>query len=89
MIASNKEEEIGQYTSGVDFLYSLASSDKGHSITMPILDSGERVFETARAVTDSLGNVSAVVVTRQALSLADIIVEKNIQHLFSAFSFLI
>jgi hypothetical protein len=57
VVASNDKEELGQIARGNDFLFSLAASDPAHSITIEETKNGERLFNTARAITDASGEV--------------------------------
>jgi len=80
VIASDKSEEVGQIDSQADFLYALASGNARNSITVELYDESGRFFKTARAITDKEGDVLAVAMTSQTLSLADMVIEKNIRN---------
>jgi len=80
IIASDNPEEIGQTDEKDSFLYTLALSDPTTSITTLFSENGERLFKTARAINDESGNVSAVVMTTQTLSLADIAIQNSITN---------
>jgi signal transduction histidine kinase len=80
VVASNNLEEINKIDEQAGFLYTLSSSDPEHSITSVIDGGGERLFNTTRAITDNSGNIVAVVYTTQTLSLADTVIEKNINN---------
>jgi len=76
--ASNFQNEIGRADPQADFLYALATGDPTHSITYEFSQNGERMFSTARAITDANGNISGVVMTTQALSAADKAIQDEI-----------
>lgn len=78
--ASSEREEIGKEDPGISFLYTLASSDPSHSVTMPGSMNEERIFSTARAITNDKNEVTAVVMTVQTLSQADVLIERNIRN---------
>ncbi len=80
IIASNNLEEINKTDNQSSFLYALASSDPNNSMTTPINDNGERLFKTARAITDKAGNVLGVVMTTQTLSFADMAIQSSITN---------
>lgn len=80
IIASNNLEEINIEDDQVSFLYTLASSDPANSMTVSLEDNGERLFKTARAITDQTGNVFGIVTTTQTLSLADIAIQNSITN---------
>jgi len=80
IIASNNPEEINKADNQSSFLYALASSDPNNSMTTPLNDNGERLFKTARAITDKAGNVLGVVMTTQTLSFADIAIQSSITN---------
>ena len=80
IIASDNKEEIDEGDYQASFLYTLASSDPENSMTVPLNENGERLFKTARAITDDMGNVLGVVMTTQTLSLADIAIEGSIKN---------
>ena len=80
IIASNNKTEVGTYNKDVSFLYTLASGDPTHSITIALNDNNERLFRTTRAIIDSTGNVLGAVVTTQTLSLADIAIQSSIAN---------
>ena len=62
IIASNNLDEINKTDDDVSFLYNLASVDPANSITIFLNEGNERLFKTARAITDDLGSVLGVVV---------------------------
>lgn len=78
IIASNDVKEIGNTDPNAGFLYLLASSDPSNSITIQLERNGERLFNTARAVTDTSGNILGVIMTTQTLSQADKAIENSI-----------
>ncbi len=78
VVASNDKEELGQIDRGNDFLFSLAASDPVHSITIEETKNGERLFNTARAITDASGEVIGAVITVQTLSEADRAIQNDI-----------
>jgi len=81
VIASNDISEVSKYDSQSSFLYTLASGDPLNSMTVPLVgDNGERLFKTARAITDKTGNVVGVVMTTQTLSLADLAIGNSITN---------
>lgn len=80
VIASNNIDEINKIDDQVSFLYTLASSDPSNSITAPFNEYGERLFKTARAITNNNGDVLGVVMTTQTLSLADLAIEGSITN---------
>jgi signal transduction histidine kinase len=80
IIASNEVGQIGMTDPQADFLYTLASSDSNHSLTIELSNDGERLFQTARAVKDELGNIVAVVMTTQTLSQADQTINASIRN---------
>jgi len=80
IIASNNKDEIGNVDEQAYFLFTLASSDPSHSITIEIKEGNERLFKTTRAIVDSAGNILGAVVTTQTLSLADMTIQKNIAN---------
>jgi len=80
IIASNIREEINKVDDQASFLYTLASSDPNNSMTISLNDNGERLFKTARAITDEAENVLGVVMTTQTLSLADIAIQSSITN---------
>jgi signal transduction histidine kinase len=79
VLASNDIKEINQIDPEASFLYTLASSDTTHSITIADNSTKERLFKTARAITDGSQNMLGAVITTQTLSLADIAIQKNIR----------
>jgi signal transduction histidine kinase len=79
-IASNDSSQIGQVDTQADFLYTLASSDSNNSITIQLDNNGERLFQTARAIKDNIGNIVGVIMTTQTLSEADQIINLNIRN---------
>src|SRR3989344_4132878 len=80
IIASNNLDEVDKIDNQTSFLYTLAGSDLANSLTMPGSGNGERLFKTARAITDSMGNVVGVVMTTQTLSLADMAIQNSIAN---------
>lgn len=80
VIASDNLDQIGKSDPKADFLYSLAASDPNHSITVPLDGADGRLFQTARAIKDSQGNVSGIVMTTQTLSQADKVINNNITN---------
>lgn len=80
IISSNNLDEIGKVDNQDSFLYTLASGDVSNSMTTPLVDNGERLFKTARAIVDSNNNVLGVVVTTQTLSLADMAITGTITN---------
>lgn len=78
IIASNSVKEINDTDPDAGFLYLLASSDPSNSITIQFERDGERLFNTARAITDTSGNVLGVIMTTQTLSQADKAIENSI-----------
>ncbi len=80
VVASNNLDEIDKVDNQSSFLYTLASSDPANSMTTPLNDNGERLFKTARAITDNTGGVLGVVMTTQTLSLADIAIQSSITN---------
>jgi signal transduction histidine kinase len=80
IIASNDINRIGESDPSVNFLYSLATSDPSHSITIQLENINGRLFQTARAIKDEVGNVLGVVMTTQTLSQADKLVNDNIRN---------
>jgi signal transduction histidine kinase len=79
ILASNTKEEVGTNDPSAGFLYTLAVSDPGNSLTMPFVQNGERFFRTARAIMHE-GEVVGVVMTTQTLSLADIAIEESVRN---------
>ncbi len=80
IVASNNPEEVGKGDAGADFLYNLASVDPSSSLTVSINEEGERLFQTARAITDSAGEVLGVAMTTQTLSQADLAIKESIRN---------
>lgn len=80
IIASNNQEEISQTDDQISFLFTLASSDPTHSITIAFKDNDERMFKTARAILDGGENIVGVVITTQTLSLADVAIQSSINN---------
>lgn len=78
VIASNTPGEVGTVDTEDTFLYSLAASNPSSSITTPLAGDGERLFATGRAIVDSAGEVIAVVLTTQTLSMADAAIGRDI-----------
>lgn len=80
VIASDNPEEINTRDKDAGFLYALVSSDPNNSMTVPISENGERMFRTARAITDDSGEVVGAVITTQTLSLADLAIKESIRR---------
>jgi signal transduction histidine kinase len=80
IIASNNPAEINQIDNQAAFLYALVSSDPNNSMTVPQGLDGERLFKTARAILNESGDVVAVVMTTQTLSLADMAIKNSIKN---------
>ena len=80
IIASNNPKEIDKVDVQDSFLYTLATSDPSNSMTISLNENGERLFRTARAITDNLGNNLGVVMTTQTLSLADMAIQGSIDN---------
>lgn len=78
VIASSDPAQIGSTDIEASFLYSLASTQPSSSFTIQSERGGERLFNTARAVVDRSGAVTAVVMTVQTLSEADRAIEASI-----------
>ena len=89
VIASNNQSEINKIDEQAGFQYTLSASDVDHSITTVIEVGDERLFNTTRAIKDVQGNVVAVVYTTQTLSLADTVIEKNINSSIVILMFII
>ncbi len=79
-IASSGQNVIATSSDEDQFLYSLAVSQPANSLTITDESNGQRIFRTTRAITDTSGNVTAVVVSTQTLSEADMQIENNIQR---------
>ena len=80
VIASSNKDEIGTLEKEADFIFTLASGDPSHSVTVALNDGNERFFETSRAITDDKGNILGIVVTTQNLSLADLAIKESIRN---------
>lgn len=80
IVASNNKEEIGKADVEAAFLFTIASSDPTHSVTIELKNGKERLFQTTRAITDSLGNTLGAVITVQTLSQADMKIGKDINN---------
>src|SRR3990167_3058214 len=80
IVASNNSNDINKEDTQASFLYTLASSDPTNSITIALRENDERLFKTARAITDQAENVLAVVMTTQTLSLADLAIQNSITN---------
>lgn len=80
IIASNNKNEINKTDNQVSFLFTIASSDPFHSVTIEQSLNGERLFKTIRAISDSAGNILGAVITTQTLSLADIAIQNSIRN---------
>ena len=78
--ASNNVNEVGNSEPGAGFLYTLASSDPSNSITIQFNKDGERMFNTARAISDASGKVLGVIMTTQTLSFADKAIQDSINR---------
>lgn len=79
-IASSSSGETKEEDNKISFLYSLASSNPTHSVTIALEDQGERLFKTTRAILDKQGDTVGVVVTTQTLSMADVAIENSIKN---------
>ncbi len=80
IIASDKLDEIGKMNNQISFLYTLASGDTSHSVTIVDNINNERLFKTTRAITDSTGNILGIVATTQTLSIADMTINDSINN---------
>ncbi|MFA6430238.1 MAG: HAMP domain-containing sensor histidine kinase [Candidatus Paceibacterota bacterium] len=80
VLASNDESQIGAIDTQADLLYTLASGDSNHSLTIQLNGDDERLFQTARAIKGSDGNILGVVMTTQTLSQADELINSNIKN---------
>ncbi len=80
ILASSNESQIGSVDLEANLLYTLASSDPDHSLTLQLNNSDERLFQTARAIKDSKGDIVGVVMTTQTLSQADELINSNIKN---------
>lgn len=80
IIASNNKGEVGTKDKEVSFLFTLASGDPTHSLTIELSNGNERLFRTTRAITDKTGNILGAVVTTETLSLADIATKSSITN---------
>lgn len=80
IIASNNKDEIGQVDEQASFLFTLASGDPSHSITIELNEDNERLFKTARVIKGNSGNILGAVITTQTLSLADLLIESNMMR---------
>lgn len=80
VVASNNKEEIGQIDEQDLYLFTFATSDPNHSITISVNEGSERFFKTTRAITDNLGNILGIVVTTQTLSEADMAIGRDITN---------
>jgi len=80
VIASNNKEEIGIMDDQSSFLFTLASSDPNHSITIALKEGNERLFKTTRAISDAGGSILGAVITTQTLSQADLAIENSISN---------
>lgn len=80
VVASNNLDQIDKVDNQASFLYTLASIDPANSITVALKENNERIFKTARAITQDGGGVLGVVMTTQTLSVADMAIEKNIRN---------
>jgi len=79
IIASNNPNEIGTIDNQAKFLFNLATSDPNNSLTTESNNSGERFFNTARAIKNVNGDILGVVLTTQTLSQADKAISTNIK----------
>lgn len=89
ILASNEMSEVGKTDTRADFLYTLASGDPNHSLTIQMEDNNERLFQTARSIKDAAGNIVGVVMTTQTLSEADRIINTNIRNSLILLTFII
>ncbi|HEY5588673.1 MAG TPA: HAMP domain-containing sensor histidine kinase [Candidatus Paceibacterota bacterium] len=89
IIASNNKDEINKSDDQAAFIFSLASSDPSHSITIELAQSGERLFKTTRAIMDQTGNILGAVITTQTLSMADIALAGSINSSKALLGFII
>lgn len=80
IVASNSKEEINKGDDQASLLYNLASGNPSDSMTIALNENGERLFKTARAIRDGMGNILGVVMTTQTLSQADIAIEGSIRN---------
>lgn len=80
IIASSNKDEVGTIDKEAAFLFTLATGDPSHSVTIALNNGSERLFRTTRAITDNAGNVLGAVVTTQTLSLADIAINSSITN---------
>jgi signal transduction histidine kinase len=64
---------------GDDFFLNLALTDPGRSFTVETTNGTERLYRTARAITDTEGAVIGVTMTEQTLSQADRNLARSIQ----------
>ncbi len=78
IVASNKPDEVLMGDRADDFLFSLAAGTPTHSVTIQESIGTERLFRTARGITDASGAVIGFVVTTQTLSQADRAIERDI-----------
>lgn len=73
------ERQVGQQVLGQGFLISIAKADTSNSFTIEEVQSGERYFRTARAITNGSSTILGVVLTKQRLSEADRAIASSIQ----------
>ncbi|MFH1455232.1 MAG: HAMP domain-containing sensor histidine kinase [bacterium] len=89
VIASSETSQVGKADPQADFLYSLASGDSTHSLTIQLENNNERLFQTVRAIKDGANNIVGVVMTTQTLSQADQIINANIKNSIILLTFII
>lgn len=80
VLASSEKSQIGLLDTQIEFLYNLATGDPRHSLTIELEKEGERLFQTARAITDESGAILGVAMTTQTLSQADQAINTNIRN---------
>lgn len=80
IIASNNKDEINLIDDQASFLFTIASSDPSHSVTIELNDEGGRLFKTTRAITSENGEILGAVITTQTLSLADVAIKNSIRN---------
>lgn len=78
IIASNVKDEINKADDQASFIFTIASSDPAHSVTIELSGEGERLFKTTRAISDQFGNILGAVITTQTLSAADVAIGGSI-----------
>lgn len=81
ILASDDISQLGKADLHSDFLYKLASGDPDHSLTIQLdTGTGERLFQTARAIKNTQGEVVGVAMTIQTLSQADRLINIDIRN---------